>query len=294
MALRKRQVDVVHADLDEPESLAAAMANTDLVLHVAGHYPALSLDPEATLALGLRQMLNVLDAAALQGVRRLVYVSSAATAAPSESDEPSTEAHVFADADGMGAYHTLKFRMEQLALAEDRLEVTIACPGACLGPWDQRVGTSAPLVALANGQPVALPDGMLNLVDVRDAAAGIAELGLLSTVPERVLMVGHNLPLFDFLNDVADRYGVPGPKRLPAMAARRAALREERIAARDGTRAKLSVELVDLIVEGIAIDASLSRQALGLTYRPVEETLEAFEQWARPRRILPRILENSP
>lgn len=292
MALRQRNVELVNADLNESESLKSAMRDTDLVYHLAGHYPALSLHPEATMALGLRQMRVVLQAAAHNGVRRLVYVSSAATVAPAYH-RASNEGDVFTQRPSDGVYHELKWRMEQLALEEDRLEVVVACPGACLGPWDQRIGTSAPLVAMANGHPIALPDGILNLVDVRDAAEGIAALGVIRNVPKRVLMVGHNLQLFPFLNEAAARYGVSGPRRLHASEAHSYALAEERRAEVEHNRARLSVELVDLIVSGVHIDASLSRQALGLTYRNIEQTLDAFERWARKRRILPRILETS-
>jgi len=51
---------------------------------------------------------------------------------------------------------------------------------------------------------------------------------------------------------------------------------EEARAARGGTRAALSRELVDLIIHGPHIDAARSR-TLPVTYRPLDETLRDFD-----------------
>ncbi len=290
IGLRRRGVQLCHADLDDPTSLVSAMTGKQVVFHLAGHYPALSLDPQATLATGRHQTQTVLDAAAHAGVERLVYVSSTATTAPC-GERDATERDVFVESPGLGVYHDLKWSMEQQAAKETRLEVRIACPGACIGPWDQRIGTTAPLVGLANARRVALPDGILNLVDVRDAAVGIAAMGLREHAPKRVLLVGHNLQLFPFLTRVAARYGVEPPHLLSDCQAQEAALEAEEASAVSGKRPALSRELVDLIIEGVSIDASLSDDRLGVVYRTVEQTLNAFEHWARPRRIIPRDLE---
>ncbi|MCA9515192.1 MAG: NAD-dependent epimerase/dehydratase family protein, partial [Myxococcales bacterium] len=127
--LRRRGVPLVEADLDAPETLAAAFADTDVVFHLAGHYPRHGRAPEETVARALRELRAVLDAAAAAGVRRLVFVSSTATAAKRADGRPSTEADVFPADPGVGAYHAAKWAMERLALAEDRLDVVVACPG---------------------------------------------------------------------------------------------------------------------------------------------------------------------
>jgi hypothetical protein len=44
---------------------------------------------------------------------------------------------------------------------------------------------------------------------------------------------------------------------------------------------------VDLVVHGVTVDARLSREVLGLTYRPLAQTLDAFDDWARRIGILP-------
>ncbi|HET9753346.1 MAG TPA: NAD-dependent epimerase/dehydratase family protein [Myxococcales bacterium] len=287
LGLRARKVDLVTADLDQPAELRAAMAGCDVVIHAAGHYPRFSFDRAGAIATGLRQMRNVLDAVASSGVRRLVYVSSVATAAPAPSGT-SDESSVYGAAPGLGTYHDLKWEMERLALCEDRFEVSVACPGACLGPWDWRVGTSALFVALARGLDPRHPDGVINPVDARDVAEALVRMARVRAPPRRVLLAAGNHRLHDLLVSLARRYGVARVSPpMPAGEALRFADAEEQRAAREGGRPALSREIADLVVHGVALDARLAASALGLRFRPLEETLQAADAFARKMRFIP-------
>jgi dihydroflavonol-4-reductase len=287
LPLRSRKADMVMVELDEPSSLEAAMDGVELVFHAAGHYPRFSLNPEEALRTGRRQMKNVLDAAAGAGVRRVVYVSTTATVAPSEGGA-SDESHVYDSSPGIGSYHDLKWEMERIAASEDRLQVVTACPAGCLGPWDLRFGTSALLVAVAHGMKPAHPDGVVNLVDARDVGAGLAALGTMDSPPRRVILSAHNERLHDLLVRVSRRYGAPEPPRpMRDEEAIRFADDEERSAAAGGIRARLSREIADLVVHGVPVDGGLSERELGLSYRPLPDTLDAFDEWARRMRIIP-------
>lgn len=285
MALRRRGVPMVELDLDEPASLREALAGAEVVYHLAGHYPRLSLDRAATLTTGMRQMAAVLDAAARARVRRLVYVSSTATVAP-DPEGVSSERATFSGPPGFGVYHDLKWSMEAMALAEDRLEVLIACPGACIGPWDLRVGTSALLVGLARGLDPPHPEGVVNLVDARDVAAALLALGAHRSPPRRVILAAGNHHLHALLVALARRYGVPPPA--PPLSELEAIRRaDEAEAAAKSGRPSLSREIVDLVIHGVPVDAFLSRDALAATYRPLSETLDAFDAWARRMKLIP-------
>ncbi len=293
LALRQRRVPMVHVDLDSPEELAAAMAGVDVVFHLAGHYPKFSLDAAAALKTGLGQLDRVLDAAAATGVRRLIYVSSTATVAPA-AHGPSTEVDVYPEAPGFGTYHDLKWHMERRAARESRLEVITACPGACLGPWDLRVATSAMLVALGRGLEVPHPDGIVSWVDARDVAEGLVRLGRLPKAPHRVLLSAGSMSLQSMLELAGTHYGVKPSRPMPAAEAIAFADAEEARAHAEGGRAALARELVDLIVHGVPLDSTLARATLGLVFRPLEDTLAAFDEWARRVRILPPIAQPSP
>ncbi len=282
LGLRAMKVPLVHADLDDPSSLKPALAGAEVVVHVAGHYPRLSLDKAGTLALATRQMRTLLDAVAESGARRLVYLSSTATVAPNASGLPSTEDDRFPTPPGFGTYHDVKWHLEALADAETRFEVVTLCPGACIGPHDYRLGTAAFLAATARGLQPPHPAGLVNVVDVRDVGQAAAAVVTADAPSRRLLLSGSTWQLHALLEALAPRYGAPPP--LPALEASAAialADEEEHRALKSRARPSLSRELVDLVVHAVPVDASRAQRELGLTYRPLAETLEAFDGWAR-------------
>lgn len=294
LGLRARKARMVEADLDQEESLVAAMRGCRLVLHLAGHYPRTSLHPEATLRAGLGQTRRVLDAAARAGVQRLLYVGSTATVAP-VAGRPSKEVDRFPQAPTIGLYHRLKWEMERLVLAEGRLETRVALPSACLGPGDLRVGTSALLIALVRGEDPPHPDGWVDLLDARDLGLGLARLLLAEKAPRRLIFAGHGRRLHPLLRALAARYGVraPSPPLPPAEAQARADAEETRAEA-ERRRPRLSRELVDLILHDQRLDARLARRLLGVRPRPLEQTLDDTVAWARRLGLLPSPTEPHP
>lgn len=286
--LRRRNVPRVIADLDDPASLAAALAGCTTVVHAAGHYPRDSRTHEETLSRARRELTQLLDACAAAGVARLVYLSSTATVARREDGRPSTEGDVFRAAPGFGPYHDAKWMMEQLAAAERRFEVVTVCPGACIGPWDLRVGTSALMVVTARGLRPPHPDGPVALVDVRDVARAVVRLTQMPTPPSRVLLVATMTRLHAFLVALARRYGAP-PPLAPLSDAGAFALADAEEARVAGTpeRPALAREIVDLVVHGAAIDARLGAALVEHRWTPLADTLDAFDAWARRLGFIP-------
>jgi dihydroflavonol-4-reductase len=285
LPLRSRGCQLVPADLDDFDGLSFAMDGCDVVFHAAAHYPRHSLDRDAAFATGLGQLERVLRAASRVGVRRIVFVSSSATVAPSP-DGPSDERHVYRSSPGLGVYHDLKWAMEQVALSDPR--VVVACPSACIGPWDLRVGTSALLVALARGLDPPHPEGVVSLVDAADVGSALVQLGGMAAPPRRVILAGSNHGLQGLLEALAGRYGVAAPSApLSAAAALALADAEERRSVAEGGRPALSREIADLVVHGVPLDAGLAARALGIAFSPLSDTLDRFDAWARRMRLIP-------
>jgi dihydroflavonol-4-reductase len=281
LGLRQRSAQLVEADLEQPATLREAMTGCHTVVHLAGHYPRLSNTPDQTVETGLRQTQATLDAAACAGVKRFIYVSSTATVAR-RLDGASDESHIFTQAPNFGTYHLLKWSMEERVARERRFETVTLCPGACLGAFDWKIGTSAMLWSLLRGQAPQYPDGIVSWVDARDVGAAIATAVQMHDVPRRILLAAASVNFRDLLRAVARRYpSTPLGEPLSPSAARALADDEEARAAKSGGRPRLAREIVDLIVHGAVLDTRLSKQALRQTYRPLEQTLMAFESWAK-------------
>ena len=278
----------VHTDLDDGQSLVAAMVEADVVIHCAAYYPKLTVLRDEAIDLAMGQLENALNAAARAKVRRFVLVSSTATVAKAPGG-PSDESHCFAEPPGFGVYHDVKWLMEARALAEDRFEAIVACPAGCLGPQDFRVGTSALLVAMARGMDPPHPDGVVNLVDARDVGRALVALSKVPSPPRRILLSQGHYRLHDLLGQLAERYGVSSPSAPmeDADAIELADAEEERAAATGG-RPSIAREIVDLIVHGVPVESRLAESTLGVSWQPLDKTLDVFDAWARRIGLIPR------
>ncbi len=264
-----------------------AMRDSRVVVHAAGTYPRTSLDPQSVLTTGLSQSRRVLDAAAEAGVERLIYLSSTGTVAPSQTGM-SDERHTYRQPTGRGLYHELKWRMEEVFLEEDRFGVHVLCPGACVGPWDLRIGTTLLLVATARGMDPPHPEGVISLVDVGDVGRAVAATAVHRAPPKRVLLCGHHRSLHGLLVEVSEHYGVSAPSDpLSAAQALEMAEEEERCAEQQDRRPTITRAIVELIIHGVPIDAGLAVSALGLSWTPWSETLAGFDKFARLLKMIP-------
>ena len=280
LGLLTRRVPMVVGDLSDAESLADALEGTKVLYHLAGHYPRTSLHREAALHRARTETQVVLDAATRAGVQRLIYVSSTATVAPAEG-RPSSEVDRFPGPPGLGAYHDVKWVMEDLVDKDHRLDTITVCPSACLGPHDLRVGTSGLLVALARGMDPAYPRGLVSIVDVRDVAEALVRLGTSRSPPSRLILSAKTHDLETLMIELAHHFRVRAPRQaLSRESAIHFANEEEKRVERNGGRAALPREIVDLIIHGVPLDGSLAETTLGLSYRPLTETLQAFGAWA--------------
>jgi dihydroflavonol-4-reductase len=126
-------VEWVQGDVTEPASLGRAMANVDVVFHLAGirRAPIRSTFFQVN-AEGTR---NVCDASWRCGVRRLVLAGSLAAVGPSQPDRPHVESDPFAPEEWYGESKAEAERIAQEPRGQ--LEVTVVRPPRILGPADR-------------------------------------------------------------------------------------------------------------------------------------------------------------
>jgi dihydroflavonol-4-reductase len=167
--------------------------------------------------------------------------------------------------------------LEAFRLAAHGLPVVIVNPSFCFGP-DDPTGTSMSLVRrFLLRQIPAYVDGGLNIVDIRDVAAGHLLADEKGEVGERYILGGRNFTFDRLFADLARISGVePPPVKLPARLLR---------AGIDAS------QLTGMPLPGIAIDEARSamlwwtyrnkkaRDELGFKPRPHEETLEEAVSW---------------
>ncbi|HHB91208.1 MAG TPA: NAD-dependent epimerase/dehydratase family protein [Anaerolineae bacterium] len=209
-------VERVVGDLLQPETWRRALAECDVLFHVAASYthdPAHIPHMEAVNIEGTRL---VLEAALEAGVTRIVHTSTIGTIGQSEDGSLATEETPF-NLPNPSAYVLSKRAGETiaLALAGRGAPIVVVHPTAMLGPGDWRPTASGQKVlAFLHDRPFSYPPGGINWVPVEDVAAGMI-LAMERGTPGRRYILGHregNLSRQAFIDLLARASGKPVPR----------------------------------------------------------------------------------
>lgn len=287
---RKIGAPLVRAELDDPESLVAAMRGREVAFLCAAHYPRYSLDAAEEVAVARRRVRNVLAAAGRAEVRRLVVTSSIATVGPPRPGRTQVDADDAPDPRAQGSvYHRVKLAIEE-EVARSPLDVVTLLPTAVLGELDVKAGTGFLVVAVGRRALPFFVEGRMNVVDADDLALAHLAAAERGRAGQRYAVGGHDRLVSELLAEVADHLGVPFESvPIPAWLGRIAATVAELSAAgRPGARPFLSRELVDVVRLGQFVDSGKARRELALPPpTPLAVTLAKACAWYRRHRYLP-------
>jgi len=269
------RVEVVRGDVRRRSDVQAAVQGCERVFHLAANAHMWARDPRDLDAVNCEGTRHVLEEALRAGARRIVHVSteSILTAREGGSAEDMTP-H---ERDLCGPYCVSKLRAEQeaLRLAAAGAPIVVATPTLPVGPGDR--GQTPPTrmtVAFCRGRLPGLLDGSVDLVDARDAAAGLRAAMDVGQPGRRYVISGTPGTLRGWLAEVgrvvgraAPRANVPYPAALAAAHLAewwaRHVTREPPLATVTGVRLTRALR---------PLDASASRAALGLGARPLDES----------------------
>jgi dihydroflavonol-4-reductase len=279
-ALAGLGVREVTADVTDRRSMRRALRGVERLFHVAGS-TNLRL-PEAELfrlnALGTRV---VLEAALAEGVERAVHVSSVAAIGPAPRGGTADERQVRAAPLGIPyADSKLAGEIEALRVAARGLDVVIACPAHALGRGDARRSSTDVVRRFLLRRIPAYVDGAINVVDVRDVAAGLLLCDERGATGERYILGNRNYTWQRFFAELTRLSGVEPPAlRLPLPVAIAAAEAAERLPG----PTPLTPSEVRTAGHWWTYKSNRARRELGWTTVPHEETVEATVSWYRER-----------
>lgn len=277
---------VEHAlgDLADPASLVTAMRGCDVVFHAAAYYPHHSLDMAGSLRDAVRQMRNVLGAAAETGVGRLVYTSTLTTLGPpAEPDRLTDENDFYLPGSTNSAYFESKWAMEAeawRAIAEG-LPLVIVNPTGVFGPWDVKPTTGEILLNLAKGRLPVWLDLEVNLVDARDVGQGEVLAAQHGRIGQRYILGGENLALREALTVAAREAGARPPRWQASLGLVRALVRMGEGLGRLPFIKPLPLEHFKTLSEWRALNTDKARQELGFQARPFVDTMRDTLAWFR-------------
>ena len=203
-------VEIAEGAMEDPRSLARAVAGCRYLYHVAADYRIWVPDPAPMFRANVDGTRDLLTAALDAGVERVVYTSSVATLGlvPGGSADEETQNSID---DMIGPYKRSKFMAEEVArgLARERgLPVVIVNPSTPVGPGDIKpTPTGRLIVEAARGQMPAFVDTGLNIVHVDDVAEGHLAAAEKGRIGERYILGGENMALAEILAEVAQAVG---------------------------------------------------------------------------------------
>lgn len=279
-ALSRLDVELREGDLLDEGSVAAAVGGTEVVLHVGAVHRNYSPEPSRITEPAVVGTRHVMAAAAEAGVRRVVHTSTGATVGfARDPARPLDETHSLSTA--KSAYIRGKIEAERVALsaASDGLEVVVLNPSGVFGPWDYKpTPATRALIGLLQGDPAFLHVCVTDVGDVADAHVRAMERG---ESGERYLVTGDNVSPRQLAEYFQELGGVrPSTFRPPKFLMKLLVGRMEKKAAREGGDSPASRDAIDDLAGGnLVYDASKSRVALGMSYRPARDVLRDAFRW---------------
>ncbi|HHT70404.1 MAG: NAD-dependent epimerase/dehydratase family protein [bacterium] len=177
-SLQGLEVEFAEGNVLDRASCRTAMAGVDVVYHLAGIIAIAPGTERLMWEVNVTGARTVAQAAAEMGVRRLVHVGSvhAFARGPGQVVDERTPLALTAPwnnydrtkAEGVAA---------ALDLAQDGLDVAVACPSGVIGPYDYLGSEMGRLIrTFARPGYHLLTEGGFDFVDVRDVADGLIQV----------------------------------------------------------------------------------------------------------------------
>jgi dihydroflavonol-4-reductase len=275
-------IERVHGDLFLP-GLSDAMRGSDAVFHLAATYSLWHRDRADMLRANVMGTRDVLAAARAAGVPRTVHTSSVAAIGVRAGGVPADETYQSPPRALIGVYKQTKLMAEEearqaFAAGQD---VVIVNPSTPVGPWDAKPTPTGEIVLrFLRGRMPAYVDTGLNLIDVRDVAAGHIAAYERGLAGERYILGNENLTLRAVLERLARIAGRRAPRlRLPRIIPLAYAGLGEFVLARVGIAPDVPFESVRMAKQRMFYDSTKAVRELGLPQSSVTTALADAVRW---------------
>jgi dihydroflavonol-4-reductase len=278
------EVEAVQGDLRDPESLARAVEGCGVVYHVAADYRLWTRDPKEMFRSNVEGTRHLLDACKRTGIERVVYTSTVGCIGIPRDGIGDEQTPVGIE-DMQGPYKQSKFLAEKVALkfAGEGVPVVIVNPTAPVGDHDFKpTPTGKMLVDFVRGAMPAFLDTGLNIVDVRDVAAGHIAACDRGKVGERYILGAENLTLQGIFGMLAKAVGRPAPKiRIPYAVAYAAGVVSTGWASVTGKEPIAPLDGVKMARKKMWVRQDKAERELGYAPGSAEGALERAVEWFR-------------
>ena len=271
-------VEHVRGDVLSSDDLDTALAGCQAVFHLAG---AVSRDPDDAqrmMRLHVDGTRRVLERMAAANIRRMVLASTSGTIGVSKDEEILDETAPYAEEIVAGwPYYASKIYQERLAFEHGEklgIEVVAVNPSLLLGPGDRRLSSTGDVRKFLKRQIPTVPEGGINFVDARDAAAATANALEHGRAGQRYLLGGPNWTMKEFFQRLGRISNVSPPRlKLPAKWSKWGATLVEELYRHRGKEPPVDRISVEMSEHFWWIDSKKAETELGFAARDPQLTL---------------------
>lgn len=279
-------VEAVEGSVTDKAAVENACRNTSAIFHLAGKVSRDNDDAALMNKIHLEGTRLLCEAAVESGVTAMVLASSSGTIAVSEDEEIFDETFPPpVDIISQWAYYASKYYQERTALdgfdGEGR-RLVITNPSLLLGPEDERLSSTKPVLDFLARKIPYSPGGGLNFVDVRDTAAALISALEKGRHRERYLLGAANMTFEQFFGRLARLSGVSAPMvKVPKKLAIAASGMISSLYKNWGKPAPVMPNEVEQAEYFWYFDSSKAVEELGFSPRDPQETLNDTIQYIR-------------
>jgi dihydroflavonol-4-reductase len=208
-------VEAVEGSVTKRDDVAQACKNVSAIFHLAGKVSRDNDDAAEMNRVHLEGTRLLCEAAKEAGVKTMVLASSSGTIAVSETEEVFDETYSApVDIISRWAYYASKYYQERTAVDNfdgDGRRLVIMNPSLLLGPGDERLSSTKPILDFLGRKIPYCPSGGLNFVDARDAAAAFITALEKGKHQEKYLLGAANMTFAQFFGRLERLSGVAAP-----------------------------------------------------------------------------------
>jgi dihydroflavonol-4-reductase len=258
-------IEIIEGDLTDPDSLARAVADREVVYNIAALYRTAGLPEESYRSVNATAPGAIVHVARAAGVRRVVQCSTVGvhgdvTHPPANEDAPLRPGDVYQETKLEGE------RLAREAAATGGIELVIARPSGIYGPGDRRLFKLFGAIARRTFVMLGRGRNFYHVTYIDDLCQGFRLCGTVRQAAGRTYIVagGEVTTLGELVALTADVAGVPPPAfRLPVWPVWLAGAACEAVCRPFGVEPPIYRRRVDFFTKSRAFDISRARRELG-------------------------------
>ena len=281
------EVEIVEGDILDFDTVLRGVSECGWVFHCAAAYKFWARDPRDIYKTNVNGTDNVLVAAHLVGVERIVYTSTVGAIGIPEiglgNESTPLDPHQV-----VGNYKRSKYLAEKIALkkAISGIPIVVVNPTAPVGAWDVKPTPTGKIILdfLKEKMPAYVQTG-LNFVDVSDVAEGHVLAAIKGKIGERYILGNQNMSLLELFKNLQELSGRKRPRlQIPHWLAMGVGQIDDVIENKIlGREPKIPLEGIKMAQSHMYVSSQKAVDELGFPQNPVNEALYQAIQWFRDK-----------